>query len=362
MILNFLTRLKIRHFRWILLLVLIAFLIPVLSIFWLLGSRTEEILVERIKDQKLVLVRSGSVLISEFLQEVKTSLILLSEAEAIKKLDLDEGKIIIRRLSDNYKNKPLGDIIWIDRNGMAMADMSQDGRGVGVSLADRDYFLWTKTRAGPGEVFISEPIIGRGGSWEGWWGIVLATPVFYQGRFNGAMAVVLPAEKLTEHFVEPLSASYENQIFLTNQKGIIVASTFPEATGKDLFEYISQEAPQAVGDDLRILLEKAAEKEGVEICSYFHPTQRERTRAIFAYSQIVVDDSKLTLWIAYPYDEATKFFWPLHRNQSLLLAGGLFGLMVLVMIFIFGVRIAQRDGFIDGYSLGKQKLKKKKKT
>ena len=57
---------------------------------------------------------------------------------------------------------------------------------------------------------------------------------------------------------------------------------------------------------------------------------------------------------------AAFLYWQNHISLFALIVTGILGLAVVVL-FVFGVRISQRDGFLDGYARAKDNFDKKKK-
>lgn len=58
---------------------------------------------------------------------------------------------------------------------------------------------------------------------------------------------------------------------------------------------------------------------------------------------------------------AAFLYWQNHILKTGLILWGVFALVVGVL-FVFGVRMAQRDGFLDGYGRTKDNFDKKKKS
>ncbi len=353
--------LKFCHFPWILALVLIFLLTAGVVIYWQATSWTEKVVVGRVETEKLTLARSGALSISQFLRERETELLLLSEIESIKSLREEEGREKMEVLIDRIKDAPLADVVRVGSDGTALwvTNVEDNREGEGVSLADRDYFIWAKDQSGPGQVFVGKPVISRGGIVEGKWVAVMATPVFYQDRFNGLVFVSFPLEGLTEKFITPLVSLPATQALLITQDGFVVASTIPQITGENVLEYGQQEDWPRREEYLAITKKALEGEEGSAVHDYLLVANKKLIKTVTAYAPIRVDSQTWSLWITAPYKEGVKFASPISIAQSLGLVFGLIGASILILTFILGIRVAQRDAFVDGFRDGRDGIKKK---
>lgn len=347
--------LKVRHFIWIFAAILLVFLTLVFFSYFTARVKVEEAMIERIKAQELTLARAGALSISEFLKEKKIELVLLSKIEPIKAGREKESREIMKETVEQVKEGPFKDIVRINQEGEALwvVNAFNDRRGEGVFLADRDYFLWAKTQKDPGEVFVSEPIISRGGVTEGKWIVVIAAPVFNQESFNGVIIINLLLEDLTKKFVSSLAFSSQVEFHIINQEGIIVVSSVSETGGEDFLECFQQQEGKEKEDCLN-LVEKAlsgGEDSFVSCCVF--GGDKEETQWVSAFSPIKINGVVWSLWISVPYQEVLDLISPIAAIQAQTLIWGLMGLVVLLFFFIFGLRVAQKNGFIDGFRNGR---------
>jgi len=215
------------------------FLTAGILLYWLAGARPEQVMVERVKPQEMTLARPGAFSIVEFFRERKTEL-LLFHTEAIRAGREKEGRKAMRVLVEQLREEPLADIVRVSREGKVLwgTNVADDRRGEGVSLADRDYFLWAKGQKEPGKVFVGKPVIPREGIKEGKWVVVMATPIFYQERLNGLVFISFPLGDLTPRFITPLVFSPAVQSLIIAQDGTIAASLVPGAIGQNALGHI----------------------------------------------------------------------------------------------------------------------------
>lgn len=356
--------LKTQHFPRILAVVLLFFLAGWILIYWLVTEKAERAMVERVKAQELTLARAGALTIDQLFRERKTNLLFLAELEAVQAGREKEGRETMRKLVDYLEGEILASVVRVDKEGrFQWTDNPQHERvREGVDIADRDYFLWAKEQKEPGEIFISQPMIARDGAREGEWIVVMTTPVFYQGKFNGLVFISFPLEDLTEKYVAPLVTALGIQSLVVTQEGAVVASTMSEAIGENVLAYPQQGEWEGKEEYLAMAREALEGKEGTLIHNYYLFTPHQKLiKAVTAYTPIEIDNQLWSLWITAPYQEAMRFALPVRIIQNQGLVFGLVGLVVLVLTFVFGVRVAQRDAFLDGFKNGRDGIKKRGK-
>ena len=90
------------------------------------------------------------------------------------------------------------------------------GGGVGTELGDRPYFQQARAS---GELVISPPVKGR---IVGQWLVVMAQPIVREGRFDGAVHLLLPTDYLSTHLAR-LSLSPLDAVALLHPDGSFMA-------------------------------------------------------------------------------------------------------------------------------------------
>jgi len=355
---------RIYHFPWILAIVVVFFLVAGILLYRLVGIKTERMMVERVKAQEFTLARSGALSIAEFFKERKTELLLLAQVEAIRAGREKEAREAMQILVNHLEEGCLGDIVVVSREGKALwvTNVTDNRRGEGVSLADRDYFVWAKKQKEPGKVFISEPLIARGGIKKGEWSVVMAAPVFWKKHFNGLVFISFPLGDLTKKYVDPLVSLPATKLLIVSQDGTVVTATIEETIGENVLKHAQQEDWEGRKEYLGMIKKALAGEEGSLVHYYYlFAPYNKRLKIITAYTPIKIDNQIWSLWVSVPYSDVIKLVLPFRANQ---IGGVIFGLvlvMALVLVFVFGVRVAQRDGFMDGYMQARDEVDKKKK-
>jgi len=359
-------RIKAYQIRWILVIAAVMILTIGILIFWTAGDKADKGMTERVKTQVLISARSQAFSIAEFFKDKQVDLLLLAESEPVKTMEEKEGRKVLKVYVDNLYQKSgnVVDVVRVDKSGVIVwnINIKENREGEGALIADREYFIWAKEQKEPGEVFISKPVIARGGLFKGNWAVATATPVFYQGTFNGIVFVSFLVEDLTKKYITPVALSLETSSLIIAQDGTIVASNESGLVGRNAIE-LAQQKEWKGREEMTLLLKSSLEgKEKVVV----HPCFRfggfdNPKKAISSYSPIRVNGNLWSMWISVPYEGAIKFAWPIKLGQAQGFALGAIGGLILVLIFVFGVRIAQRDAFVDGFRDGRDGVKKLKK-
>jgi hypothetical protein len=360
-----LDKVKVRHFPWFLAGVLVLFLTTGIFVYWQAGRQVEQAVIDRVKEQTLILARSGSLSISQFFEARKNEVILLSKVEAVAAGREKEGREALQVLVETLKDADVVDVVRTNKEGIVLweANLFDTRLGEGISVADRDYFLWAKEQKESRDVFVGLPVVARGGMLKGKWAVVMAAPVFYQGEFNGIVSLGIPLEVLAEKYVKPLVLSPRTEALVIARNGVILASTVPGAVGENLLERVQAEKGKRQKEYLALVKEALSGKEGSSVY-YFHllfPAE-EQTKVVTAYAPIKLGDQIWSLWVSLPHEEATRYVQPVLAIQNQGLFFGLTGLVVLVLTFVLGVRVAQREGFIDGFRDGRNGVKQTSKS
>jgi len=359
-------KLKTLHFVRASIIGLGIFIIIAIVFYWFSGWRTDQVIIERLKSQELSMARSSALSITEFFKARKKELILLSELESIQTGKEKEGMEILNILAKELKEEgvPVGNIIRINKEGFTVWGTNvllgkTDEAAIEVYLGDRNCFLWAKEKGEKDEVFIGEPMTALGGSLKGKRIVSMSTPVFYKGSFNGIITVTLPIDELAKKYIEPLSLSPQTYYTIISEESAVITSTFEELIGKNILQ-IQKE--QNWPEESQELVKRAIRgEEGAAFHPYINLLTKETSKAVSAYSPMKINGSTWSIWVSVPYERVKELVLPFRQNQIFALVIVLGGSMILVIIHVLGMRVSQKDGFLDGYGRAKNEVKKKKK-
>jgi hypothetical protein len=362
-----LSKLRTRHFVWASAAGLGIFLAIAVVFYWFSGWRTDQVIIERLKAQEQSMARSSALSITEFFKARKKELVLLSELEAIQSGREKEGMEILDTLAQGLKEEdaPVGNIIRINKEGVTIWGVNvqlgkQDKAAIGVDVGGRDCFIWAKEKGEKGKVFIGEPMIAQGGFLKGKKIVSMTTPVFYKGKFDGVVVAAFPIDELAKKYIEPLSLSPKTHYTIVSEEGTVITSTFEEIIGKNILQIQKEENWP---EDSRQLVKSAMRgEEGTAFHHYVNVFTKRPSEAVSAYSPIKINGSIWSIWVSVPYNEIQKLVLPFRQNQIFALVVVSCGSLILMLVYILGIRVSQRDGFLDGYGRAKGELRKKKKS
>lgn len=350
--------LKPHHFPLVLAITLVVFLTIGIIYWWQTGERADSQIIEKDREEKLILVRSGALLIEEFFQSQKTELLILAEMEAVKALRETDGRKAFGLLINHFQEKkvPFVGIGRLDKEGRVVWEENAQGtrEGEGVLLADRDYFLWAKEQKKPGKIYISQPVVGRGGVAVGEQGLVMAAPVFYQNQFNGLVFVPFPLKSLTEKLIFPLARSSDFQSLIIDQEGVVITGTIPEVIGQKLKDCPTEKETQLLSSIL-------TGKGGGLVHRFCLPPYPEGIEMVVAYDQIVIGEEKWRLLVLSPYDYVLEDIASIRETHFRGLVVILEGIVLVILIFIVGLRVTEKKSFTNGFRDGRDGIRKVKK-
>lgn len=313
-------------------------------IFWNAFTKAEHVLADRIKAREFILARAGALAIGDFFDTRKIKLLILADLPEIKSLDQEKGRATTQKFIQEMKDRPLTSLGTTDKNGkIVWSENPQQQKVVeGVDLSDRDYFLWAKNQKKPGNVYIAQPVIARTGPAKDTWIIIMATPLFNQNQFNGILYAVISTKDLVEKYVTPLTVSpFSAQLILT-EEGNVVASTVAENTNLNIF----QKNPD-LADDFK------NNKNGSAIAE-LSLAKDNPAKSIFGYAPIKTGNQSWFLLVSVPYGEVYTQMNPFSEAQNESLALLFIGLISIILFHIITIRVAESNGFRDGYSEAKK--------
>jgi hypothetical protein len=353
---------RVRRLRQLLVIMVVFFISVFVFFWWQTGNKVEEKMLEQIKTQELLTARAGALSLGEYFKPKAVSLLFLAETEEIKTGQQKGGEELIESLVEKLEGEPLVDIVWVDKKGEALWATNLQGERVReeIYLGDRSYFQWAETQEKPGEIFISEPLISSGTLREKESILVMASPIFYQGEFNGTVFISFSIAELTRKYLDPLIFDPEAYLFMMAYKdGTIIATTKEELVGGNILDATKQASwPEKEKEAFQKKAQEALTgKEDVFIhLNYLESNSR---KLITAYSPVRVEDQFWSLWVSIPYQEVMKEVRPIVIIRTGVLLVTLIGVIALVAGFVFGVRLAQREAFVKSFRGWRDGIKKK---
>jgi hypothetical protein len=313
-------------------------------------QKAEDILTERVKLREFILARAGSTAISDFFEARKMKLVILASVKEIKTLDVDKSRIIAQKLIEEMKDRPITAIGVLDKKGIFIWSQTRQNQKIdyGADFSDRSYFQWAKNQETEGNVFVSEPMISRTGDAKGTPIVMVATPLFNNNQFNGVLFMVIEIKDLMEKFVTPLTVSPKSIQMIVTGDGLIVASSIEESVGMNISKEEGEKANNIKGLS-GLVKTLSVDQDGSLVTELTYPGGKP-VKMILGYSPIKTKEIAWYLWVSVPYTEVIDQLYPFSTTQyeGLILLS--IALIVLIIFDILIMRIAERQGYRNGYS------------
>ncbi len=304
------------------------FLIVVLgaAFYLVLAQTTNSTNTQQLLRREQTVARAESSNITSFFQVFGESMAVLSQ---LKSVQFPNGQILedMDAFVGQWKDTNLiGGVLLTDVNGLVKFNSNVLGtRDTGISLADRDYFLWAKNNAKEGEHFMGKPVVSRLGGSKGQYIIPVAAPVFQNGVFIGVLAASVELKPLTEHFLGLLKVSDQTDTFLIDQNGKILYDPKFDDIGKNVSE--------TLGNNIKGIL--GTTQEGTLQTSYLDPISGKNEDHLIAYSPVLLSSQKWVLVMGAPIQNLWNITTPIHIKQIAVLT------LVILTVLLFGLIVAR---------------------
>lgn len=332
-------------------LLLLMFLGVVFYLF--LGKGARNALVEQMLHREQSNARAGASSIATFFELAGNTLVAMSSRDEIVEPG-PQTDVLLESAMLKWKNTPVTSIVLTDKNGKIIKAAYRELLGeVGISVADREYFIWAKNAKGS-EFYVSAATKSRLRG-ENYYIVPVISPVIdKEGNFNGALGFGISIDQLTDNYMNHLKISDKTEIYILKYDGNFIYASTEELLKENLFEFIKEHP--FLGDE--ILIEKLKERlknvqEGKLEVAYPENVGTAfplKTRLI-AYSPLFVRDREWILVIATPIEDVLISMTPMYFRQAA-------SVLVIFLAFLgFSVRFAK----VYGYKEAMKVLQKEKK-
>lgn len=320
-------------------LILLVFLGVVIYLF--LGKGARNALVEQMLHREQANVRAGASSMETFVELVGSTLIAISNRDEIITLG-PQTDALLESAMFKWKDTPVTSIILTDKDGKVINAVYRGLPGeVGISIADREHFLWAKN-AESSEFYVSAAIKSRLRG-ENYYVVPVASPVIdKEGNFNGLLAFGVSIDQLTNDYMSHLKISDKTEIYITKHDGNFIYSSTEELLGENFFELI-EEHP-FLGSE--IIIEKLKERlenvqEGKLEMAYPENvgTASPLKARLIAYSPVHIRNREWILVVATPTEDALISITPIYFRQAV-------SVLIIFLAFLgFSVRFAKTYGY-----------------
>ena len=322
-----------RRLWWIWLLIVAA--LGVVFYFTLNQGIVKPFVGQQLKQQQTVAEAETSN-ITSFFQVFGTSVSVLANLSSMGDRDATTVKDMDAFVSQWRDSNLVGGVVLTDRYGIVQFNANILGtKEVGVSLADRDYFVQAKNQSGGGGYFIGTPVVSRTGASKGQIIVPVASALYQKSVFMGVVVASVELQPLTEHYLGELKVPDQTHVFLIGQSGELLYSDPPIKVESTNF-FDAQGHPfldSKTVNDLRDALKTT--KEGGRTTTYLNPETGKTETRLVAYAPIPLGERSLLLIMAVPIQEVTGITTPIYGQLTAIL------LLVSLTLLLFGIMVSR---------------------
>lgn len=281
------------------------------------GREVKATITQQLMHRRQTLARAEASNITSFFQVFGESIAVFAQLSSMKGHDAKALQDMNLFVEQWQVSNLVGGVVLTDRRGIVQLNANVLGTAdTGVSIADRDYFVWAKSQPESGKYFVGQPVVSRLGGTKGQLIVPVAAAVYQQGTFVGVLAASVKLKLLTEHYLALIKVSDETHLYLTDSHGQLLYSN----SGSDTVDSSIFQLFPSLEDKFNTY------EEGTLLTS-------ER---LVAYSPILLVSQSWWLVMVSPIQDIMDFMVPIYIRQVAIL------LLVTLTMLLFGV-LAVRD-------------------
>lgn len=286
------------------------------------GWGAESSVGQQFLSREQVIARAEASNIILFFQKFGNSVAFLAQLSSIESGSASAGYDLDTFVNQQRDTGFVWGVVLTDKDGVVQLNSNVLGtRDTGVSLADRDFFVWAKTQGEKGEYFITHPVVSRLGASKGKTIIVVASPVYRNGTFKGVVAASVIVQPLVERFFGLMKVSDLTEIYLFDGRGdLLYGNSAPDMVGANISDLFPGD--QTLREKVKSTL--GLPKEG----------QFQSEKYFVAYSPILLGTQTWQLIISTPAKEVIDPAGPLYVRQIALMILAGFTILLLGVIVI----------------------------
>ena len=188
----------------------------------------ENLLVQRTLSKQLILAKAGSTAVENLLKNVQSELNSLvfsfDKTTGNESIDQEATRAEFR----NYMQRaqlPVNGIALFDETGKVriLENREHIRKGEGEDFSKTQFIKWSQDPKNKDKIFISPPLIGVVGSSKGRIIYNIVEPIYFGNKFKATLAIRLRVEDFTKTFVTPLIADTNEDVFILNTNGVVMA-------------------------------------------------------------------------------------------------------------------------------------------
>lgn len=288
-----------------------------LGLYFLVARNATNTVKRAILQRQQILVRAESGNIISFFQVFGDSIAFLAQLPTIWKLDANTAKDLDTFVEQWRDSDVVTGIALIDTEGVVKFNSNIEGtHDTGVSLRDRDYFIWAMSGPKASEYFVGKPIVSRLGVSKGKMIVPVASAIYKDGVLKGALVASVRLDSLTKYYIDLMKMSDSTEVYLLDKSGMVIYKNKATNTLPDGHEFSTH---------LDTILNH---KEEGKIESDEH---------LLAYTNIKLSDQDWLLIMATPKDEVSIHTAPINLRLIILAA------MVSIAVLFHGIANIKKE-------------------
>ena len=298
---------------------LLAIVVLGATFYLVLGRGVESSVTRQLLDRQQTIARAEASNIISYFETFGNSVAVLAQLDSIERRDASTVRDMDTFVEQRRESGLIRGVILTDKQGVVRFNSNVLGtRDLGETLADRDYFIWAKDQTGKGKYFISRPVVSRLGATKGQTIVVVASPVYQNGKFAGVVAASVKLAPLAERFFGLMKISEQTEVYLLDGQGdLLYSHSAPDTIGSKFAELFP--GNQTLSEEIEKAL--SATEEG----------QLQTKTHLVAYSPIILGTQSWLLIISSPAKEAVALATPFYVRLLALL------ILTSFTILLFGV-------------------------
>ncbi|MFZ3301267.1 MAG: cache domain-containing protein [Microgenomates group bacterium] len=282
-----------------------------LGMYFLVARNATNTVKRAILQRQQILVRAESGNITSFFQVFGDSIAFLSQLPTIWKLDANTAKDLDIFVEQWRDSGVVSGIALTDSKGIVLFNSNIEGtHDTGISLSDRDYFIWAKQKPKDSEYFVGKPVVSRLGASKGGMIVPVASAIYNNGVLKGVLVASVRLDSLTKNYIDLMQVSDLTEVYLLDQSGKVIYKNNATNTLPDGHEFSSH-------------LEK--------ILKHKEEGKLESDEHLLAYSNIGLNDQNWLLIMATPTYEVSTHTAPINLRLIIL------AVMISVAVLFHGV-------------------------
>ncbi len=219
---------KFRFFKMLLISLHIVFAIIGFYTYFFNYQLSQTLLLQKTQSKQTILAKAGASSIENLLKNVQNQLSSFTFSFAKINDDAPIDKDSTRGEFVGYMQRsqlPINGIALFDEYGkLAIIENRMHLRvGEDQDFSKAEFVKWSKSPENRDRSLVSGPYVGTAGASSGKIILIVAKPVYFGTRFRGTLIVRILVDDLRKTFIAPLASDAEEDSFIVNSQGVLVA-------------------------------------------------------------------------------------------------------------------------------------------